>query len=272
MHDHDTAGGSGERLLAIAAGTLGEWGPLELIDAAAAAGWPAAGIRVDASSWTDGLAAQVAGRLEAHDMVALDVEAVFVSPSGDDGDLVVDAAAAIGARNVLVVSLGMPEDDFVERLAHLCDRAAPAGVRCVVEFTPILSIPDLPTALAVVQATGRENAGVLVDNLHLARCGCSPSDLVGLDPALLPYVQLCDAPAEAPADLYADALEGRCLPGEGGLPVSEYLRVVPTGAPVSAEILSGSLRTRFPDPSERAAAVLRAVRSAVGTVDDVDEA
>ena len=197
MHEHDPADGSRQRLLAIAAGTLAEWGPLEVIDAAAAAGWPAAGIRVDASTWDDGQAARVAKRLEAHGMAALDVEAVFVSPAGDDGDLVVDAAAAIGARNVLVVSLGMPEDAFVERLAQLCDRAAPAGVRCVVEFTPILSIPDLATALAVVRAAERDNAGVLVDNLHLARCGCSPADLVGIDPALLPYVQLCDAPLEA---------------------------------------------------------------------------
>lgn len=268
MEHQDASEATGDRLLAIAAGTLAEWGPLELIDAAAAAGWPAAGIRVDASTWDDGLAAQVASRLDAHGMVALDVEAVFVSPSGDDGDLVVDAAAAIGARNVLVVSLGVPEDAFAERLAQLCDRAAPAGVRCVVEFTPILSIPDLPTALAVVQASDRDNAGVLVDNLHLARCGCSPSDLVGLDPALMPYVQLCDAPAEAPADLYADALEGRCLPGEGGLPVTEFLQFVPPGTPISAEILSASLRARCPDPTERASVVLHAVRQALDAPTD----
>jgi sugar phosphate isomerase/epimerase len=250
-------------LLAIAAGTLGEWGPLEVVDAAASAGWPAVGVRIDPAGWSDALAARVRRRLEDTAMVALDVEAVFVSPGGDDGELVVDAAAAIGARHVLVVSLGMPEGAFVERFAQLCDRAAPSGIRCVVEFTPILSIPDLSTAMAVVRATERDNAGVLVDNLHLCRSGGHPSDLIGLDPALLPYVQLCDAPADPPEDLYGDALHGRALPGEGGLPVGDFLRFVPPGAAISAEILSASLRERYPDPRERADAVLAAVRRAL---------
>lgn len=252
-----------ERLLAIAAGTLGDCGPLALIDAAGAAGWSAVGIRVDPATWNDALATDVVARLDSSGMTVLDVEAVFVTPGGDEGELLVDAAAAIGARHVLVVSLGMPQAAFVERLGELCDRAAPAGVSCVVEFTPILSIPDLSSALSVVRAVQRDNAGVLVDNLHLSRSGGAPSDLAGIDPALLPYVQLCDAPAEAPPDLFADAVEGRCLPGQGGLPVAEYLRFVPPKATISAEILSASLRKGFPDPVDRATAVLDAVRRSV---------
>jgi sugar phosphate isomerase/epimerase len=138
----------------------------------------------------------------------------------------------------------------------------------VVEFTPILSIPDLSTAMDVVRAAERDNAGVLVDNLHLSRSGGHPSDLVGLDPGLLPYVQLCDAPADPPEDLYRDALHGRALPGEGGLPVDDFLRFVPPGAAVSAEILSASLRERYPDAGERAVAVLAAVRRALGEARD----
>ncbi len=263
MHDEIPPEADTERLLAIAAGTLGDCGPLELIDAAGAAGWSAVGIRVDPATWSDALASDVVRRLDSSAVTVLEVEAVFVTPGGDEGELLVDAAGAIGARHVLVVSLGMPRAAFVERLGELCDRAAPAGVSCVVEFTPILSIPDLSSALSVVRAAQRDNSGVLVDNLHLSRSGGTPSDLAGIDPALLPYVQLCDAPMQAPADLYADALEGRCLPGQGGLPVAEYLRVVPPGAAISAEILSASLREGFPDPVDRATAVLEAVRRAL---------
>ena len=210
-----------------------------------------------------GSLAEVSRRLDDTGVVALDLEAVFVTPGADEGDQAVDAAAAVGARNVLVVSMGVDPGAFTERFVELCDRAAPAGIHCVVEFTPILSIPDLDTALAVVEAAGRPNAGILVDNLHLARSGGSPQDLARIDPALMPYVQLCDAPAEAPEDLFSDALEGRCLPGDGGLPVHDYLAAVPARAPVSAEILSASLRASHPDPLDRARVVLTATRQAL---------
>lgn len=202
-------------------------------------------------------------RLHDTGTIALDLEVVFATPGGDDGDLIVDAAAAIGARNVLVASLGLSVAEFAHRFAELCDRAAPARVSCVVEFVPFLSIPDLPTALEVIRLAGRPNAGLLVDNLHLARSGGVPNDVATVEPRLLPYVQLCDAPAAAPADLYTEALEGRCLPGEGGLPVDEFLLSVPETSAVSVEILSTRLKQSFPDPSARAREVLSAAHRAV---------
>ena len=107
---------------------------------------------------------------------------------------------------------------------------------------------------------GRPNGAILADNLHVDRAGGEPiTALRQLDPALLPYAQVCDAPAR-PADasrpgLFSDARDGRRLLGEGALPVREFLAALPAGIPLSLEIRSRRLRERFPDAVERAACV-----------------
>jgi hypothetical protein len=61
-----------------------------------------------------------------------------------------------------------------------------------------------------------------------------------VDPALLPYAQICDAGAEMPAPTDAPALirearTGRLLPGEGVLPLRELVAVLPAGIPLAIE-------------------------------------
>jgi sugar phosphate isomerase/epimerase len=268
MRVDDSRGGATTpgRLLSLAAGTVRELDPVATVAAAADAGWPAVGLAVDPDHWGPATTRQVRRRLERTGTVVLDVEAVFVTPAGDPGDLVVDVAAEVGARCVLVVGLGIDLAAFTDRFAALCGRAAPAGVTCVVEFMPILAIPDLETALSVVTSAAQPNAGILVDALHLARSGGTPADLRRVDARWLPYVQVCDAAAARPADLLEEALEGRLLPGEGHLPLRELLATLDAHAPAAAlsvEVLSGPLRTAVPDPCDRARVVLAATRRAL---------
>ena len=72
---------------------------------------------------------------------------------------------------------------------------------------------------------------------------------------------MADAPASPPgpdvAALRDEALHGRLLPGEGRLPLEAGLAAVPD-VPLSMELRSATLMSRFPDATERA----RAVRSA----------
>jgi hypothetical protein len=85
-----------------------------------------------------------------------------------------------------------------------------------------------------------------------------------VDPALLPYLQLADAPAAGPPaeGLYHEAVHGRLLPGDGGLPLPDVLRVVP-GVPLSVELRSQRLLDEVPDPWQRAVVVLEATRRVV---------
>ncbi len=252
-----------ERLLGLAAGNIPELSPPEFVSACADAGWSAAGISFQADQWSEQTARETRARLDDTGLIALDMEAVVVGPVGDAGDMLVDAAAEVGARNVLVMGMGIEPEAFAVRFADLCDRAAPAAINAVVEFMVFSSIRTLSEALEVVKMTDRSNAGILVDNIHLQRSGGSPDDLAQVDPALLPYVQLCDAPADPGDDLMEDALDRRCLLGDGDLPVDDYLDVLPDTAPISAEFLSRSLRESYPDPVERAQVALQSVSGAL---------
>jgi len=258
----------GERLLSLAAGTVLDVGPVEAVDVAARAGWPAVGIWFDPVTWTITTARDVRRRLDATGLVAIDLEPVILGRGDDHGERLVAAAAELGAKHVLMASGGADDARVAERLHALCELAAASapGLRIVLEFLPIFSVRRLGQAVTIVASVGRPEAGVLVDTLHLARSGGTPTDLAAVDPALLPYVQLADAVADAPTDwegLRDEALHGRLLPGEGALPLDAMLAAVPA-VPVSVELRSQALIDEFPDPVARARAVLQATRRVVG--------
>jgi sugar phosphate isomerase/epimerase len=198
-------------------------------------------------------------RLDDTGLVALDIEPVILGPDGDPGDRLIDVAAEIGARHVLVASRWDDPVVVTERFAALCDRAAPHDITVVLEFLPIFGIRTLTEAVAIVIEAARPNGGVLVDTLHLARSGGSPADLVTVDPALLPYLQVADAPATVPVDLASlvdEARYGRLLAGDGVLPIREVTEAVPS-VPLSFELRSRALHQTYPDPEDRAMAVMQ---------------
>jgi sugar phosphate isomerase/epimerase len=273
----DVAGGRygadmGDRLVSLAAGTVLDIGPADAVEVAAAAGWPAVGLWFDPTTWTDATTLEVRRRLDATGIVALDIEPIILGRGGDGdgGERLLDAAAELGVPFVLMASGGADDDRVTARLTELAAYAGAngPGVRIVLEFLPIFSVSSLAQAVAIVERVDRPEVAVLVDTLHLARSGGAPSDLASVDARLLPYLQLADAVAAAPADLAGlrdEALYGRLLPGEGVLPLGDVLRAVPE-VPVSVELRSSALMAAFPDPTERASAVLAATRSVVGSV------
>jgi len=249
------------RLLSLAAGTLPEFAPAEAVVAAAAAGWPACGIWFDPATWTERVSREVRRRLDDAGLIALDIEPVIASSNGDSGEALVEAGAAIGARFVLFTSRDPDRGRTIERFARICDLAAVAGIAVVCEFLPIFTLRTLADALEVVRVAARPNSGVLVDNLHLSRSGGSVADLDSIPRELFPYLQIADAPAARPTEfsgLFEEAMNGRLLPGQGGLPIVSLLAAVPD-VPISFELRSRSVRERWPDATERARAVHAAV-------------
>lgn len=243
------------RLHSLAAGVLVDVEPEVAVRAAADAGWPACGIWFDPATWTARRTSEVRRILDDTGTTALDIEPIIVGSRTDPTDALIEAGAALGARFVLFTSVSDDWPVVTERFARACDRAAPAGITVVCEFLPIFPLATLDRALSIVRSVERPNAGVLVDNLHLRSAGLTPAALDGLDPALLPYLQVCDAPLEAPQDpvaLVTEARDGRLWPGEGALPIDELLAAVP-GVPLSYEVRSSTDRERFADPRERAA-------------------
>jgi sugar phosphate isomerase/epimerase len=250
------------RLLSLAAGTVLDIDPAQAVDVAAAAGFDAVGIWFDPQSWSQARSRAVTDRLASTGLTALDIEPVILGRGPDPGDAVIDAAAEIGARHVLLAGGAAEPAAVLDRFAALCDRAAAAGTWVVLEFLPIFRVDRLAAAVRIVTEAARPNGGVLVDTLHLARSGGHPADLRRVPRYLMPYLQVADASDRAPetvAGLREEALHERLLPGEGGLPLAETLAEVPD-VPLSFELRSRALLTAYPDPVERARAVLTAAR------------
>lgn len=256
-----------EPLLSLAAGVLPEFPPDAIVAAAAAAGYRASGIWFDPETWTDATTRRVRSELEAGALIPLDIEVVWIRPGRtveDSARRLIAAGGELGARNVLIVSANPILADTQHQFGELCELAAAAGMRAVFEFLMISEVKTLAQALELVRGVGHPVGGVLVDALHLRRCGAAPEDLVGLEPALFPYAQLCDGPAEISEPTYQawleDAIDGRSAAGEGSLPLARLLKALPAGIPLSLEVRSRRYRERYADPAARAAAVLEQTR------------
>jgi sugar phosphate isomerase/epimerase len=204
-------------LLSLAAGVLPEFPPEQIVRAAAEAGYRATGIWCDVDRWTDSTTRAVQQQLRDGALQALDIEVIWIGSGRDVADSarrLIDIGGTLGARNVLIVSANPSLADTKHQFAGLCELAAAAGMRAVLEFLMIAEVKTLAQALDVVTDVGHPAGGVLVDALHVARCGASPADVASIARDRLPYAQLCDGCAtlsNPDYDIYlADAIDGRC--------------------------------------------------------------
>jgi sugar phosphate isomerase/epimerase len=209
---------------------------------------------------------ETTARLVATGVGVLDIEFFRLAPETDVASFLpaLEAGAELGARHVIAAAYDPDRSRLIERFAALCDLAAPRGLRVVLEFFPWTDAPNLSEAAAVVEAAGRANAGVLVDTLHFARSGSTLEQLAALPASRLPFMHLCDAPAEKP-----DTIDGliftarveRLLPGDGGIDIAAIMRRMPPDIPVALEIPMAAL-TRAVGPEE----VARRAREAAARV------
>jgi sugar phosphate isomerase/epimerase len=137
-----------------------------------------------------------------------------------------------------------------DTFAALAEAARPYGLRPAIEAIPYMQVKTLSDAVVLV---GESDGGIIIDPLHLQRSGGTPADVRSLDPKLIAYCQLCDAPLAAPhnlprprelprgqsvegiTDLALEARAVRLLPGDGELPLAEIVSAVPAGVPLSVE-------------------------------------
>jgi sugar phosphate isomerase/epimerase len=222
--------------------TLLDVAPPRLVTIAAQAGFDAVGLRISPATdnerpWPmapgSAMLAETALRCADTGITVLDAEAVRLGPEPAHFTPFLDAAAQLGARYVNAIcedpDLGRLADEF----ARLVADALPYGIRPVIEFMAYRSVRTLADATAVAARSG--GGGILIDALHVQRCGVSLDALHLLDPGLVSYIQLCDAPLAAPADQVAEARSARLLPGDGELPIAGLLAALPDGVPVAVE-------------------------------------
>jgi sugar phosphate isomerase/epimerase len=260
----------------LAALTVLELAPPQLVEVAAACGYDHVGIRLlpaipgalayplmdDEAGLKETLA-----RLDATGVTVADLEVVAFRPETDVASFTsfFETGARLGAKNILVAGYDPDLDRFSERYAKFCEAAAPYGMTADLEFMPWTSVPNLRTANSIVAQSGQPNAGVLVDALHFDRSNSLLGELVRVPDARLHYWQLCDGPAKRPAtteEMMHAARYERMFPGQGGIDLVSLVRVMPVDISISIEVPTAEL-AKTVKAEERARRALQAARNVI---------
>ena len=237
------------RPLSLAALTVIELTPPQMVQCAADAGYDFVGLRLLPATDQEvrydfigdtPMRRETLARLKDTGVRVLDAEILRLKPDTDVAayQAMLETAAELGARYVLVAGNDPDEARTADNLAKLCDLAAPLGLTPSIEPMPWTDAKDITQAARILKATGKANAGLLVDPLHFDRAGSSTDELRSMPREYFRYLQFCDGPAERPKDLETLLYQARCerlLPGHGGLDLPGILRALPDDLPISIE-------------------------------------
>jgi sugar phosphate isomerase/epimerase len=241
--------------------TLLDVSPPDLVGIASGAGFDTVGLRVAPAGpgeepWPmaagSPMLKETLGRLADTGVRVLAIETLQLHPDTRPGDYqpILEVGAQLDAR---FVNLMIYDDDLErvsEAFAAVTADALAYGLRPLVEAITYMPVRDLEAAVRIAEGSG--GGGVLMDSLHFQRHGGDLRHLRSIDPGLFSYVQLSDGPRQAPtglprpdrlprgqspghSDLQLESRAMRLLPGDGELPLVEFLAALPAGLPVSVE-------------------------------------
>jgi sugar phosphate isomerase/epimerase len=191
-------------------------------------------------------------------------EGCIIRPGRDIGDAAgdMDILAELGAERLNTVSMDPDRGRTLDQLAVFAEMAAARGMVSTIELCPVLTIGTLDAAVAAVRHVGRPDFRLLLDAMHLGRSGATGADVAALDPALIDYFQLCDAPRMPSEPNYMlEATFERRVPGEGEMPLGDYLAALPDGVVVSLEVPLRSQAERGIGPEARLRPCVAAARA-----------
>jgi sugar phosphate isomerase/epimerase len=248
--------------------------PPQMVEVAARSGYRYVGLRLNRVTTEEplydlahdrALMNETKARLADAGMEVLDVELFRMEPALDADSFmpILDAAAELGAKNIIAQLPDSDRERATSRFARLCDLAKPLGIFVSLEFVHWTETGSLSAAAQVVKAVGRSNAGILVDMLHFGRSDSSIEDLARMPPDWFRFAHVCDAAKEVPATLAGmirTGREERQFPGEGGIDVRGILASMPPDIPYALEIPRVAL-TRAVGPEAVASQAIRVARS-----------
>ncbi|WP_297489894.1 sugar phosphate isomerase/epimerase [Acidocella sp.] len=197
-------------------------------------------------------------------------EGVNVRPGADIRSLApeLDIMAALGVPRINTVSLDPDIGRSLDQFAVLAEMAAARGMTTTTEFAPGLTIADLSSAIAAIRHVGRRDFRLLIDTMHFFRTGGVPAELAALDPDMIGYIQIADAPLQPRFESYMqEAMTERLAPGMGEAPLREILAALPRELVVSLEIPLLSEAQSGIGPYERLRPCVDTVRALLAELD-----
>lgn len=195
-------------------------------------------------------------------------EGFSIRPGLDARDRAADLElmCELGVKRINTVAIDPDVGRCFDQIAKLAEMAAAVAVETTVEFGPGMTIGDLPTALAAIRHAG--NLRLLIDTMHFFRSGASVADLAAVDPDLIGYIQLCDAPLVATHPNYMEeAMFERKVPGIGELPLFDILAALPRDRVIGLEIPQRALAEAGKGPHERLDTCVKAARELLAQIE-----
>ena len=179
------------RPISLAALTVLELTPPDMVTCAAEAGFSHVGIRLLPATATEPqydivgdtpLLREVERRMADTGIQVLDVEIFRLKPQTrvSDYEAAIATAARLGATELLPGRSGRRD----RRTRRSCRSGGPRRDRFAnLEFMPWTEARDLRQGARIVERTARDNAGVLVDAFHLSRSRSRIEDLASVPPS-----------------------------------------------------------------------------------------
>ena len=157
------------RPLSLAALTVIELSPPDMVTCAARAGFTHVGLRLvpatpqEVSYETVGdtpVIRDVRARLDDTGVAVLDIEILRLRPETNVPDFlpVLETGARLGARNAFIADNDPDESRLTERFGELCDLAAPFGIAPCLEPMPWTDVRNFAQGARILRAAARANA------------------------------------------------------------------------------------------------------------------
>jgi sugar phosphate isomerase/epimerase len=179
-----------------------------------------------------------------------------------------DVMQELGVERLNTVSMDPDLARTLDQLAMFAQMAAERGMVSTIELCPALTINNLDSAVAAVRHVGRPDFNLLLDTMHLGRSGATAAQIAAIDPAMIDYVQLCDAPRSPSEPNYLkEATFERMVPGEGEMPLRDYLAALPRSVTISVEVPLRSQAEAGIEPMIRLRRCVDAARRLLANVD-----
>lgn len=177
-----------------------------------------------------------------------------------------DLMAELGAERLNICAMDGDPARNLDQFAAFAALAAARDLPVTVEFLPATPVGSLEAGLALVEASGAANAAVLVDAMHLFCSGGTADALRAVPAGKIGYAQLCDArEAHFYEGYFQDARDDRPLPGEGVLPLADFLAALPADCPVGLEMPAMARAKAGMGHEERLVRGLAAARALIAT-------
>lgn len=194
-------------------------------------------------------------------------EGCLIRPGFGAADMAadMDMLADLGCERINTLSIDRDPARSLDEFALFAQMVADRGMVSTLELVPMLPVGSLAKAREVLDYVGRADFRLLLDTMHLRRLAITADQIAALDPALIGYVQLCDAADSlADADYMDAAVHERLAPGDGDVPLADYVAILPADLTYALEVPQRTLADAGVGPHERIGHCVAAARRLLG--------